>query len=1394
MARASINTVRTYTLPPADLMSIAEEKGLRILVGLDYPDWRIERTPGRQARRRVLEAGRQAAAEAMERCAFDPAVLAIAVGNEIPADLVRLHGAHAVEDILSELIEYVHMVDPAMPATYVNYPGTEYLEVWGQDFVSFNVFLEDREAFRAYLRHLQVVSQDLPLVITELGLGSEKTSEAAQTETLAWQLQRVDEAGCAGAVVFSWTDEWTVNGEAVEGWGFGITDTERNPKPAFKVVRRWARASLRDLRRTWPSVSVVVCARNAEDSIEECLASLEAVDYPRFEVIVCDDGSTDDTAEIAGRSGFRVLELPRVGLAAARNAGVAAAKGEIVAFLDADAICHPDWPYHLVLSLEDDKVVATGGPNLPMPTDGLTEHAVDSSPGRPSHVLIADDRAEHVAGCNMAFRRKALTSIGGFDPVFTSAGDDVDVCWKLHDLGHEIAFSPAAQVRHRRRSTFLGYLRQQRGYGRAERLLYPRHRHRFDRLGQARWSGFVYGPPGVISGLLRPRVYHGSQGMAPYQPILRRRYEALGSHFAAILPLLIVAGLAALVTAVLAPQALYVAYAAAVLLFFYAAGVAVSLDPPRDESRTGRFRFLVGILHLLQPLARLWGRAGYPAIRPPKRPARWTGDRAAWLAELERDLLSRPCRVKSGTVSDSWDLSVSVGPFISCRITAAVAGGWTPLYRYSLRPRLPVLAALVSLPAYFLWGAPSAGLMLGAFIGAFILESVVVSQVVRGSLKSTTRGAAIPTGKVAAKQSLRKRAGAEARPFLRPIALIVLLSLLSAPLWLAAPFPIKVVVDNVLAKQPLPSYLSGLPDWLIGSRFTLLWWSAGALALIGLLIQLLQIAINIVQTRAGEAITLGFRSRLFHHIQQLRVYIRDAKTSADAMARIRHDAPAVQRLILQGVIPIFSAAIALSAAVVAIFLIDGDIGLVALAMVPIFLVLNSVYSRRMRTQETKSRRLETRAMGVVQEVVGALRIAKPVVREHDERERFLRHSSRGVTAQVRKSIAEGVFTTLVGVTAALGTGLILVLGAIDAGAGVITIGQLLLILAYLGQLYGPLEKIGDRLVVAGVAAKSASRAFELLESPSEVPERPRARALERAAGAIEFVDVKFGYQGQSPILDNVSFSIAAGARVGVTSDAEAAKSAVTNLITRFYDPSEGQVLLDGVDLRDYRLGDLRNQIAVVSSDSIATATSIAENIGFGQPFASMQEIVAAAKAAKAHGFILNLNDGYYTRVGDPGVHLSQVERQQIAIARAFLRDAPLLILREPDDTEDEGEGRDALIEATERLLAGRTSFVIAGRPETLDRCQIVLSIDKNGGVAVTKLDRAAKELVAAGQANGKVEARPTAAADGNNGKVVQTGPPKAMPPAQSQGQSSNGNGRRAAPTSGGKEKGRRTGR
>ena len=745
MAAAGLNVVRVYSQPPRELLDAAGEAGLRLLVGVHYDDWRMLPPAGRRGQRRVRDAGRRAVEETMRLCAGRPEVLAVAVGNEVPADLVRWYGVRSVEEVLAELVEQVHAADPGMPATYVNYPTTEFLDVAGQDLACFNVFLERPADWRAYLRHLQVVVGERPLVVAECGLAAEVHGEAKQAAALEWQLRAADELG-VGVSVFSWTDEWGVNGQPVTGWGFGVTGggEDRRPKPAVEVMRQWARRPLRELRPSWPRMSVVVCAYNEEARIASCLDSLGRCDYPDLEVIVCDDGSSDRTLEIARGYPYQVLALPRGGLSRARNAGLRAARGEIIAYLDGDAQCHPDWPYHLALALDEPGVVAAGGPNLPVPDAGFAERVVEACPGGPVHVLLTDDRAEHIPGCNMAIRRDALIAVEGFDEVFTSAGDDVDLCWKLQDRGGLVAFAPAAQVRHHRRATFRGYLRQQFNYGRSERMVAGRHPHRFNRLGQARWRGFIYGGQRILPSLLRPVIYHGIAGEAPFQPTRRRTSETALAWMSALVPVLV---LPVLVGLAILPWSLWGLGLVAVVLVCLAAHaglVAIAASPSRGEPRPIGYRFMVGFLHVAQPLVRAWGRVRGPRVTAANGNGKseWRGDRAAWIHSLQRDLAHRRYRVRLGDTSDEWDLEVSRGPLVAARMRVAVAWSWIPAYRVRWRVRTPALLALASVAALGVF-RPALGLAAGAVIVAVIAAAAWrVRREVGRAVEATTEGLA----------------------------------------------------------------------------------------------------------------------------------------------------------------------------------------------------------------------------------------------------------------------------------------------------------------------------------------------------------------------------------------------------------------------------------------------------------------------------------------------------------------------------------------------------------------------------------------------------------------------------------------------------------------------------
>ncbi len=625
MASAGFTVVRTYTAPPDDLLEAARQHGMRVLAGLYYDDWRYLPAAGSRHERAmidraVVEIGAQA-----ERLKGRDEVLAVVVGNEVPADAVRWFGVRRIADGLGRLVDTVHAVDPDMLVTYANYPTSEYLAVDGLDFLTYNVFLERPDELRRYLTRLHHFAGDRPLVLGEIGLhaGDTPEGERHQAEVLDWQLATALERGVGGTTLFSWTDDWWVGGSQIDDWRFGLTRADRTPRPVLDVATKWNGRTVGDLDYPWPRITVAICAYNAAATIDECLRETSKLAYPNLQILVVDDGSTDTTAEIAARHPrVEVVTIPHAGLSVARNACIAHANGDLVAYLDSDAYPSPEWLYYLALGMDGPKVGGVGGPNVPPVSDPPGAHRVAAAPGGPVHVLVADDRAEHVPGCNMAFWRFVLEEAAGFDPVYTAAGDDVDVCWKVLDRGWEIGFHPAALVWHHRRPTIRTYLRQQRGYGKAEALVAARHPDRYTSLGTARWRGRIYsslaGPTG------RQRIYRGAFGGAAYQSVYGGGGHALDlAHQLGVPAAILIAACSAVLGALVWVPLLLGVVLALAFLFGLGAYDAINTTVPRrlgDGSR--RFRAVVAVLHLAQPMARWWGRARHRVAAHRDVPAR----------------------------------------------------------------------------------------------------------------------------------------------------------------------------------------------------------------------------------------------------------------------------------------------------------------------------------------------------------------------------------------------------------------------------------------------------------------------------------------------------------------------------------------------------------------------------------------------------------------------------------------------------------------------------------------------------------------------------------------------------------------------------------------------------
>jgi ATP-binding cassette, subfamily B, bacterial len=551
----------------------------------------------------------------------------------------------------------------------------------------------------------------------------------------------------------------------------------------------------------------------------------------------------------------------------------------------------------------------------------------------------------------------------------------------------------------------------------------------------------------------------------------------------------------------------------------------------------------------------------------------------------------------------------------------------------------------------------------------------------------------------------------QARPYWPHIFGIFVISLLATPIALLAPVPLALAVDSVIGAHPLPGFLDAIiPDFAQDSEVGLLLAISLLLVLVEVLRQVRGIADSVARTYTGEMLVLGFRARLFRHVQRLSLSYHDVQGTADSTYRIQYDATAIQRVAVDGVIPFLGSAVTLTAMLYVIARIDLLLAGVALVVTPLLFLLTWFYRRRLRIRHREVKKLESSALSIVQEVLGSLRVVKAFGQEDREHDRFVGRSGEGTRARVRVALIDGAFALLIGVVTALGAGIVLFVGVRRVDAGAMTLGDLLLVMSYLTQLYSPLSTMSKKMTSLQSAFASAERVFGLLDQVSEVPEKRHARRIARASGNVEFRDVHFSYDGKQPVLRGVSFQVETGQGVGIAGTTGAGKTTLMNLLMRFYDPSSGSILLDGVDLRDYDVGDLRDQFALVLQEPVLFSTSIAENISYARPDADEGQIVAAAKAAGAHDFITALPDGYDTPVGERGMRLSGGERQRISLARAFLKDAPILILDEPTSAVDVYTEA-TIMTAMKRLMKNRTTFMIAHRLSTLENCDVRLEVE-----------------------------------------------------------------------------------
>jgi len=541
--------------------------------------------------------------------------------------------------------------------------------------------------------------------------------------------------------------------------------------------------------------------------------------------------------------------------------------------------------------------------------------------------------------------------------------------------------------------------------------------------------------------------------------------------------------------------------------------------------------------------------------------------------------------------------------------------------------------------------------------------------------------------------------------------MIGLLTFVYTPLKLMVPVPLAIAVDSVIGDKQLPGWLQQVtPQSWQGSTGSMLWLALGILIFVGLASATLNITLYLLKCYTSQRMILDFRALLFGHAQRLSLQYHDKSGSTDTTYRIQYDAPAVRQFTMDGVIPFISNMLMLCGMFSVMFAIDWQLALISLVLCPALLILVKRWSPILRAGWRDVAERESSAMSVIQETIGALRVVKAFGQEKREHDRFVHEATGSMRRIIRVSLSQCLFELSTTLVLLAGSGAILFLGVRNVQRGVISVGELLLVWTYLAQINAPLQMVSSQLTTMQKSLTSAERSFALLDATPDVDEKPNALSIDKAKGAVVFEDVGFNYDKVKHVLSGVSFSVEPGQMIGLVGHTGAGKSTIVNLLIRHYDPAQGRILLDGIDLRDYKLADLRNQYSLVLQDSVLFATSIRENISYARPDATDEQVIAAAKAANAHQFISQLPKGYDSIVGERGQTLSGGERQRIAIARAFLRDSPILILDEPTSALDSKTEAD-ILSAIRELMKGRTTFVIAHRLSTIRAADNIIVLE-----------------------------------------------------------------------------------
>ena len=533
---------------------------------------------------------------------------------------------------------------------------------------------------------------------------------------------------------------------------------------------------------------------------------------------------------------------------------------------------------------------------------------------------------------------------------------------------------------------------------------------------------------------------------------------------------------------------------------------------------------------------------------------------------------------------------------------------------------------------------------------------------------------------------------------------------------LLEPWPLKVVFDHVIESKPLPDWLATIVRSTFGTGpMATLHFAAIAIIAIALLGAVCAYTQKYLTTTVGQWVMHDLRGTLYHHIQRLSLAYHDRQRTGDLISRITSDIDSVQDFISTALLGFVVNILTLVGMLAVMFYLDWRFTLIALAVAPLLFGLVYTFTRRIKQATREVRKKQGEVASVVQEVFSSIRVVKAFSREEYEQQRFEQHSLESVEKALEARKIKARLTPLVGVITAAGTCLVIWYGARLVLAGEMTSGSMLVFLLYLGKMYKPMRDLSKMMDTLSKTEVGFERVREVLEEERLVRNLPGAKIAPRFEGRVEFDNVSFGYSADRPVLNNLSMTIEPGEVAALVGPTGAGKSTIVSLVSRFYDPTSGVVRIDGRDVKSYRIKSVRQQISFVLQENLLFAAPIWQNIAYGRPSATRKEIIRSAELANAHEFIDKLPEGYDTMVGERGVTLSGGQRQRIAIARAIIRDTPILILDEPTSGLD-AASEELVFQALTRLMEGKTCIVIAHRLSTIRRADRIFVID--GGTVV----------------------------------------------------------------------------